>query len=181
MRRARGGDAPKPPLPRVSLRRGEQQGQADAPVEDERGAQEGCAGWRLRRNFHRLCLLDRRLIYRLLSWARYSASCAFTTGACCTVPCQARHPATCAFSTGACCAVSSQARHSAACASPAEAHCTVPSQARHSAACASPAGACCAVSSLLSLFVVGAQAYSYEVNDHHGAAKSWRARRASGG
>ena len=76
-------------------------------------------------HLHRLCLLDRRLLHRLLSWVRHLATFAFSTGACCTVSCQARHPATCAFSTGACCTVSSQARHSAACVSPAEACCTV--------------------------------------------------------
>ena len=54
-------------------------------------------------HLHRLCLLDRRLLHRLLSWVRHVATFAFSTGACCTVSCQARHPATCAFSTGACC------------------------------------------------------------------------------
>jgi hypothetical protein len=120
-------------------------------------------------HLYRLCLLDRRLLHRLLSWARHPATFAFSTGACCTASCQARHPATCAFSTGACCTGSFRARHSAPCVGSSSACCSVSSQARHSAACVSPAEACCAVS----LFVVGAQAYSHGVNGHRGAARSW--------
>ena len=43
-------------------------------------------------HLRRLCLLDRRLIHRLLSWVRHPATFDFSTGACCAVSCQAvRH------------------------------------------------------------------------------------------
>ena len=47
-------------------------------------------------------LLDRRLLYRPPSRARHPATCAFSTGACCTAPSQARHSAVCASSAGSC-------------------------------------------------------------------------------
>ena len=74
-------------------------------------------------HLRRLCLLDRRVLYRPLSWARHPTACALSTSRLLQLFLLGATPSHLCLPGRRLRNVSSQARHSAACASPAGAYC----------------------------------------------------------